>query len=119
MKNPYPAALWRIDSLSPNMPYHELMPVEKPVGAFMNAVNLEHVRIPETVCKIGRYAFAGTALSKVRISSECEFFKTSFPENCLIEFYGNLSEKHSEQLYDSYGNIVIDADGARIYIQEE
>lgn len=112
---PYPKVLWRIDYLSPNMPYHELFPVEKPAGAFMNAKNLEYARIPETVRKIGRWAFAETSLSKVRISPECEFYETSFPKNCLIEFYGSVSDEHSEQLYDSDGNTLIDADGARIY----
>ncbi len=115
---PYPKALWRIDYLSPNMPYHELLPVEKPAGAFMNAKNLEYARIPETVRKIGKWAFAETALSKVRISPECEFYETSFPENCVIEFYGSVSNEHSEQLYDSDGKALIDTDGARIYTQE-
>ncbi|MDE5558973.1 MAG: leucine-rich repeat domain-containing protein [Ruminococcus sp.] len=88
-------------------------------GAFMNAVNLEYVRIPETVRKIGRYAFANTALQKVKISSECEYYKTSFPENCEIEFYGISLNKHSGQLYDFNKNSLIDIDGARIYVQEE
>ncbi len=118
VSKPYPKALWRIDYLSPNMPYHALFPVEKPAGAFMNAKNLEYARIPETVRKIGRFAFAETALSKVRISPECEFYETSFPENCVIEFYGEQHEENSGQLYDSDGNTLIDADGARIYTQE-
>lgn len=32
MKNPYPSALWRIDYLSPNMPYHKLMPNIKAIN---------------------------------------------------------------------------------------
>lgn len=118
VSKPYPKALWRIDYLSPNLPYHALMPLEIPAGAFMNAVNLEYARIPETVRKIGRWAFTNTALHKVRISSECEYYETSFPENCVIEFYGKSVSEHSSQLYDSDGNILIDADGARIYAKE-
>ncbi|MDE6673016.1 MAG: leucine-rich repeat domain-containing protein [Ruminococcus sp.] len=88
-------------------------------GAFMNAVNLEYVRIPETVRQIGKYAFRNTALQKVKISSECDYYKTSFPENCVIEFYGNSLNKSSGQLYDCNKNVLIDSDGARIYVQEE
>ena len=118
MKKPYPHALWRIDGISPNMPYHELFPIEKPSGAFMNAVNLEYVHIPESVRKIGRYAFFNTVLRKVRISSECEYYETSFPEECTIEFYEkNGIEAVSGQTYDSDGHILIDADGARIYTE--
>ena len=119
MSAPYPAALWRIDEKIADLPYHELMPLEIPSGAFMNAVNLEYARIPETVRKIGRYSFRNTALQKVKISSECVFYKTSFPENCVIEFYGNSLNKNSGQLYDCNKNTLIDSDGARIYIREE
>lgn len=89
------------------------------VGAFMNAKNLEYTRIPETVRKIGKYAFANTALKNIKISPECKYYKTSFPENCIIEFYGSASGKHSAQLYDCNNNVLIDTDGARIYTQEE
>lgn len=118
MKKPYPKALWRIDGRSPNMPYHELFPIEKPCGAFMNAVKLEYVRIPESVRKIGRYSFFNTALRKIRISSECEYYETSFPEKCNVEFYEeNGNEAVSGQTYDYDGHILIDADGARIYTE--
>ncbi|MDE6672845.1 MAG: leucine-rich repeat domain-containing protein [Ruminococcus sp.] len=116
---PYPDALWRIDEKIADLPYHKLMPVEIPSGAFMGAKNLEYVRIPETVRKIGRYAFLDTALKKVRISPECKYYETSFPENCVIEFYGNSLNKSSGQLYDCNKNALIDSDGARIYVQEE
>ncbi|MDE6424608.1 MAG: leucine-rich repeat domain-containing protein [Ruminococcus sp.] len=88
MSRPYPAALWRIDKKISDVPYHELMPLEVPAGAFISAKNLEYARIPETVRKIGRYAFADTALKNVRISPECEYYETSFPEKCVVEFYG-------------------------------
>lgn len=116
MTNPYPKALWRIDN---DIPYHELLPIEKPSGAFMNAKNLEYVRIARSVQKIGKYAFTNTALRKVKISAECEYSDTSFPENCLIEFYDkNGSTTGFGQLYDCDGHVLIDADGARIYVEE-
>lgn len=113
MKKPYPHALWRANT---NIPYHELFPIEKLCGAFMNAVKLEYVRIPESVREIGRYSFFNTILKKVRISSECEYYETSFPEKCAVEFYEeNGNEAVSGQTYDSDGHILTDADGARIY----
>lgn len=113
---PYPSSLWRIDESVSDLPYHELMSLEIPAGAFMGAENLEYVRIPETVRKIGRYAFADTALQKVKISSDCRYYGTSFPENCTVEFYGSVSDEHSGQLYDCDGSTLIDIDGARIYV---
>lgn len=56
-------------------------------GAFENAQNLEAVRIPRTVKRIGRSSFAGTNLKKVKISSDCIYYSTSFPAGCVIEFY--------------------------------
>ena len=56
-------------------------------GAFKNATSLEYVYIPRTVQKIGRYAFAGTALKSVTIPTGCQYYETSFPENCEINFY--------------------------------
>ena len=41
MKKPYPKALWRIDSKSPNMPYHELFPTKK--GYNIWSLPREHV----------------------------------------------------------------------------
>jgi hypothetical protein len=56
-------------------------------GAFYNTTNLIEVRIPETVKSIGRFAFANTKLKKVKIASDCEYYDTSFPRDCEIEFY--------------------------------
>lgn len=88
MRKPYPKALWRIDSLINNSyPYHELLPEVPLLGAFANAVNLKTVRIPETVKTIGRYAFRNTQLTSVTIASDCEYYDTSFPDGCIINFY--------------------------------
>ena len=56
-------------------------------GAFVNATNLRYVRIPQSVKKIGRYAFRNTALASVTISRDCEYYPTSFPDGCVVNFY--------------------------------
>lgn len=66
--------------------YHE--PVES-TGAFMYAANLAYVNIPESVVLIGRNAFTNTSLTDVRISRDCTYYPTSFPEGCHIWYYGD------------------------------
>jgi hypothetical protein len=56
-------------------------------GAFCDATDLEEIRIPPSVTRIGPYAFAGTKLKKVKIAYSCIFYDSSFPEDCEIEFY--------------------------------
>jgi len=63
------------------------VPNIKPIGAFYNCRGLVTVYIPPTVKKIGPYAFYNTQLSQVQIASDCEYYDTSFPENCTIEYY--------------------------------
>lgn len=117
MTAPFPDAMWRIDpTINDGFPFTKLMPGMEPQGAFMNAVSFEHVSIPRSCKKIGRYAFTNTALRKVRIPSDCEYYPTSFPPDCEITFYGGGGEYG--QLYDSDGYAILDADGARIYVRE-
>lgn len=88
MEEPWPYALWRTDpQINSGYPYHELLPEVPLLGAFANAVNLKTVRIPETVKTIGRYAFRNTQLTSVTIASDCEYYDTSFPDGCIINFY--------------------------------
>lgn len=88
MTKPYPKALWRIGhQINSDYPYHELLPEVPLLGAFANATNLRTVRIPETVKTIGRYAFRNTQLTSVTIASDCEYYDTSFPDGCIINFY--------------------------------
>ena len=54
-------------------------------GAFYESYFLNTVNIPISVKKIGEYAFAATDISSVRISSDCEIYQTSFPDNCQVE----------------------------------
>lgn len=63
------------------------IPTTNPIGAFCNCHGLVSVHIPPTVKKIGPYAFYNTQLSQVKIASDCEYYDTSFPENCTIEYY--------------------------------
>ncbi|MDE7363332.1 MAG: leucine-rich repeat domain-containing protein [Ruminococcus sp.] len=83
IEKPFPKSLWRIrDNLT-----HELLPTYTPLGAFENAEKLQKIIIPESVKKIGKFGFSGTALKTVKIASDCEYSESSFSENCTINFY--------------------------------
>lgn len=56
-------------------------------GAFANATSLRYIRIPESVKKIGKTAFRNTALTSVTIARDCEYYPTSFPDGCVVNFY--------------------------------
>ena len=56
-------------------------------GAFANSINLKKIVIPQSVKFIGENAFRNTALSSVKISSDCVYSQESFPNGCKIEFY--------------------------------
>lgn len=88
MEKPYPKAVWRIDSVFNNgLPYHELLKQTEILGSFANVKNLQRVSIPKSVKKIGKYAFRNTRLKSVTIAKDCEYFATSFPNGCKINFY--------------------------------
>lgn len=113
---PPPTTMWRIDPrYNDGLPFIPLMrDIPMIGGAFENAVNLKAVRIPQSCKKIGEFAFTNTKLKKVKIARDCEYFPTSFPPDCEIEFYGG----NFGQLYDSEGFAVIDSGGARVYVKE-
>lgn len=117
MEKPYPKAVWRIEpGVNDEFPFNELLPLEKPSGAFMNAHDLEYACIPRSCKKIGKLAFTNTKLRRVKISEDCEYYPTSFPPDCEIKYYEGGGEYG--QLLDSEGYAVIDADGAKIYVKE-
>lgn len=62
-------------------------PQVQPIGAFNNCSNLTVVYIPPSVKKIGKYAFHNTALTGVMIAQDCEYYDTSFPDGCAVNFY--------------------------------
>ena len=57
------------------------------MGAFANATDLSEVVIPKTCKKIGRYSFRNTKLTSVTIARDCEYYPTSFPDGCVVNFY--------------------------------
>lgn len=85
MTYPYPLSYWRINEFY--NPYHLLFDKDLAYGAFANAVNLSSIRIPPSVKKIGWDAFAHTQLTSVTIARDCEYYETSFPKGCEINFY--------------------------------
>ena len=56
-------------------------------GAFASSVNLKKIVIPQSVKFIGENAFRNTALSSVKIASDCVYSQESFPDGCNVEFY--------------------------------
>ena len=77
---------------------------------------LSKVHIPESVKKIGTYSFSGTSLTSVKIAPDCAYSDTSFPSDCVVEFYG---DGDYGQLYDADRFALLDAEGARIYSRSE
>lgn len=114
-----PLTMWRItEGHNNNLPYSPLMiDFAALSGAFMDCANLSYVEIPHSCKSIGRYAFAGTALKKVKIAADCTYHSTSFPEDCEIEFYGGGGQW--TQLIDGDGKAVVDGNGLRVYVEEE
>ncbi len=84
--NDPPAAMWRLDD---DILVNGLLPepLVDDQGAFNKCLNLVYVEIPESVKSIGRYSFRETQLKKVKIASNCTYYDTSFPADCVITFY--------------------------------
>lgn len=81
-----PVAMWRLaDDIIINGLLPE--PLVDDQGAFNKCLNLVYVEIPESVKSIGRYSFRETALSSVKIASDCTYYETSFPAGCTIKHY--------------------------------
>lgn len=81
---PFPKASWQIINGEITT---GLLPDIELVGAFANAVNLVKIVIPKSVKLIGDTAFRNTALSSVKISSDCVYSQESFPDGCNVDFY--------------------------------
>ena len=76
--------IWKINE---NTLRTGVLPDDMQAGAFANANHLKKVTIPESVSYIGEFAFRNTILSDVKISMDCVYFPTSFPDGCDINFY--------------------------------
>ena len=79
---PYPSQLW--------VPDNGLITgfmLENPlIGAFCHS-SIRKIYIPESVKKIGKYAFTESAITAVTIAADCEYDETSFPPGCRIYRY--------------------------------
>lgn len=84
ISEPYPPFMWYVDE---NRLKRSNLPERVNLGAFADCTNLRRVIIPPSVKYIGEYAFANTALTSVTIARDCEFFPTSFPPRCIINYY--------------------------------
>lgn len=75
-----PSILWRVadNKLTIGTPEPPLL------GAFCHASKLKKVSIPNTVKKIGRYAFTNATLSSVKLAADCEYYSASFPAECRV-----------------------------------
>lgn len=84
---PYPPSVWTLneDDILTNALLPEVLIDYQ--GAFNKCAHLVEVTIPKTVKSIGKWSFRETALTSVTIASDCTYYDTSFPENCVINFY--------------------------------
>lgn len=79
---------WRIEEdKNEGYPVAKAAPAFQELGACCHCTQLTTVTIPESVKKIGRYAFRNTLLTSVTIASDCTYYPTSFPDDCTINFY--------------------------------
>lgn len=83
-EKPFPYALWRVED---DKVTSDLLGNDLKFGAFANATQLSTIRIPPSVKKIGMESFANTQLTSVTIARDCEYYETSFPKGCEINFY--------------------------------
>lgn len=86
MTESMPLSEWRVKKGTVT---HELLPTYKLLldGAFKNAQNLSVVRIPDTVLKIGEYAFVGTQVERVVLNKNCVYSKKAFPTGTKFFYY--------------------------------
>jgi hypothetical protein len=89
MSEPYPPFWWYVENGRLKTP---ALPAPAHTGAFYGCSQLATAHIPKSVKRIGEYAFADTALTKVKIASDCTYYPTSFPDGCEIEFYPDDNE---------------------------
>lgn len=80
---PYPYPIYETANSYPNMAKWDT----QLIGAFAGVKSLGSTVIPRTVTEIGYNAFAGTSLTEVTISENCEYSAESFPKNCEVKFY--------------------------------
>ena len=89
ISEPYPPFWWYVSN---GRLTHTGLPSPQGTGAFYGCSELEKVYIPESVKSIGEFAFAGTALTNVRIAADCFFYDTSLPDGCEVSYYTDYGE---------------------------
>lgn len=57
------------------------------IGAFYGCTNLTNVSVPITTLFVDYYSFNNTNLQSVTLAPDCFFYKHSFPDNCVINYY--------------------------------
>lgn len=82
--HPYPPGVWYLDN---DIFKQDALPDMVKTGAFSDCAFLNQVSIPRSVKLIGEAAFADTALTRVRIASDCTYSATSFPAGCDVDSY--------------------------------
>lgn len=90
MSEPYPPFWWYVEN---GRLTHAGLPALQKAGAFCGCTNLKRVSIPESVKKIGEFAFAETALTSVNIAEDCQYKQSSFPQGCTVDFYPSGGEQ--------------------------
>ena len=99
-----PSTVWQ--QKKGELPY-TLFAKEKLFGSFCYAMNLTSIQIPKSVKKIGPYAFTYTSLKEVTIASDCTYSETTFPKDCIINFYPDiLMDNNKNILYTNDNEIV-------------
>lgn len=81
LEPPYPADFWYVTD-TPDVTHDGALDVI-PMGAFFNTP-LRKIVIPSSVTSIGHESFQQTALTHVTLPDDCEYYSTSFPEDCVV-----------------------------------
>ena len=88
---------WTIDSTkNGGCPYIANTSLTRQLGAFRHATQLTQITIPESVKSIGAWSFTNSGLKSVTIDYDCNFFSTTFPSDCVIDYYthnGNFQDE--------------------------
>ena len=86
LNTPYPYIFWFTNSAGDDTIHYALFKNE-PMGACNKCTNLNNITIPKSVKKIGNEMATNTSLTSVTIANDCEYTSTSFPQNCVVNFY--------------------------------
>ena len=86
LTQPYPRIFWFTNSTKDDV-IHNAEHDYEPLGACNKCTNLSTMIIPKSVKHIGSDMATNTSLTSVTIASDCEYSSTSFPDDCIVNFY--------------------------------